>query len=209
MSGAEKKKDTSKYSSEMTRRWQDPEYRALMKKRLSAGQKRRFKDPKERKRCYEAGIKKWQREHPAEFRAQQSAISTGVKRPKQTRFMRKRWATKKWSRHYLGVIGHNVQPEWTDRRGCVWRFKSTWELQFAKWLDSHVLSWRYEGHGITLSNGRHYFPDFWVEEWSVHVEIKAGHRDSVKMWQALREGHPILLLQGRAVARFYRWIASQ
>lgn len=128
----------------------------------------------------------------------------GKKCPKQSEAMKAKWADPEVARMYLGVIGTNHQPEYLDRRGRLWRFKSTWELRFARWLDERELSWRYEPDVLLLSDGRRYVPDFWVDEWATYLEMKGRH-DSGKAQVAAADGHPVLLLKGRAVEGFYRW----
>lgn len=106
----------------------------------------------------------------------------------------------------LSVIGTNHQPEYLDKDGRLWRFKSTWELRFAKWLDvgteEITFTWVYEPCALLLSDGRRYFPDFWVKEWDAFVEIKAGHRSVEKCELAMADGHRVVVLRGNAVKKF-------
>lgn len=194
-----KQKDTTRYSAEMRRRWADPAYRALMAQRLSAGQRRRFKDATQKERCVEA-LMRWRGEKPAEFSAAQSKAATRP-RPDHSEWMKAAWKDETTARMYLGVIGTNHAPEYVDRRGRLWRFKSTWELAFAQGLDELGVSWLYEPCRLLLLSGRVYVPDFWIEEWQQYVEIKAAHRSAEKAEQAIAEGHRVEILLGRSAAR--------
>ena len=119
------------------------------------------------------------------------------KRPNQSVAMKKKWSDPESASKYLKVIGTNHQPEYLDRRGRLWRFKSTWELIFAKWLDAQEKSWLYEPCVLLLSDGSCYFPDFWIEEQRAYVEIKALHRSDRKVLLAQKDGHQVIFLRGR------------
>ena len=88
--------------------------------------------------------------------------------------------------------------EHLDRLGRLWKFRSSWERLFAEHLDRLGLTWSYEPCILLLSNGRHYVPDFWVEDWKTYVEIKgwSGWRTD-KIDIAQQDGHPIQLIEGR------------
>jgi len=51
---------------------------------------------------------------------------------------------------------------WTDRRGREFRFKSSWELAYAQYLDDQGISWDYEAAKFPLPKSRCYTPDFWI-----------------------------------------------
>lgn len=120
--------------------------------------------------------------------------------------MRRIWADPEVARMYLKVIGTNHKPEYICARGRLHLFKSTWELEFAKWLDEQELDWIYEPCELLLSTGRSYFPDFWVRQWACYVEIKAEHRSAEKTFQAIQDGHLIMLVQGYKVMKeFMAW----
>ena len=61
---------------------------------------------------------------------------------------------------YLHNYGANMRR--IEYKGVLLR--STWELTFAKLLDSLGYSWIYEPGFVKLSNGKRYMPDFVVEE---------------------------------------------
>ena len=84
-----------------------------------------------------------------------------------------------------------------DRSGRLWRFKSTWELAYAKHLDALGLAWAYEPARLLLSTGRTYVPDFWVAEWATYVEVKSWSGSGggiAKVEQAVQDGHPVRLM---------------
>jgi hypothetical protein len=51
---------------------------------------------------------------------------------------------------------------WTDRRGRSFRFKSTWEGAYARYLDLQLATWDYEPTRYKLKVCRRYTPDFVV-----------------------------------------------
>jgi len=50
------------------------------------------------------------------------------------------------------------------------KFKSSWEADFARILNYEKLNWQYEPKTFKLSDGRHYTPDFYVND--IYIEIK-------------------------------------
>lgn len=69
--------------------------------------------------------------------------------------------------------------------------RSSYELAYAKWLDSRGINWEYEPH-FKLSNGSNYFPDFKLEDGTI-VEIKGYFREDAKIkWQMFKEEYPNL-----------------
>jgi hypothetical protein len=69
-------------------------------------------------------------------------------------------------------------------------FRSSWELRFARWLDSLGVRWVYEPDAFELNDGRHYTPDFLVRvpglASPVWVEIKALRRGTAEKFHAWR-----------------------
>ena len=53
----------------------------------------------------------------------------------------------------------------------IW-MRSTWEVRFAKWMDSQMIRWEYESCMFQTSNGRFYFPDFKLIDTGEFVEVK-------------------------------------
>jgi hypothetical protein len=60
-------------------------------------------------------------------------------------------------------------------------FRSKLEAKWAVFYDQLGLSWRYEPGPFDLGD-RTYTPDFWIEEWRCHVEIKFLAK---KLWPSL------------------------
>lgn len=64
-------------------------------------------------------------------------------------------------KHRTGWNGYDVK-KWTDRLGREWKFKSTWELKYAQWLDEREYLWDYEPCKFGLRECGCYTPDFEV-----------------------------------------------
>jgi len=59
-------------------------------------------------------------------------------------------------------------------------FRSTWESNFAKWLDKNNIKWLYESKTFKLDNGT-YTPDFYLPEFNLWIEVKGYWRDNAKV----------------------------
>lgn len=66
-----------------------------------------------------------------------------------------------------------------QRDGRIIRFKSSYELAYAKHLDSNGIKWEYEPK-FKLSNGSNILPDFRLEDGTI-VEIKGYFREDAKV----------------------------
>ena len=114
------------------------------------------------------------------------------------------WASVDDVAKHLGVAKDSVY-RWIEHRGLpahkigrLWKFKSSWERDYAVALDQMELTWTYEAHRLLLSDGRTYIPDFFIAEWNAYVEVKGwrgfGYVDKID--QARRDGHDVLLVSG-------------
>lgn len=68
------------------------------------------------------------------------------------------------------------------------RMDSSWEVKTAQYLDDNFIDWKYSVHGYTLSDGRVYFPDFFIYENGQLVkliEVKGYFREANKIKFAL------------------------
>lgn len=68
-----------------------------------------------------------------------------------------------------------IHPKRYNYKGYC--FRSSWELMFAKFLDSRNLTWEYEPKRFYFENCS-YLPDFYVYEWFSYIEIKGWLKDS-------------------------------
>lgn len=86
---------------------------------------------------------------------------------------------------------HVPKTKFVEYKGI--RFRSTWEIAFAKYLDEKGFSWEYEPIKVRTSVGN-YIPDFWVEEYKSYVEVKGYFRDDAEQkYLEASEQVPILL----------------
>jgi len=56
------------------------------------------------------------------------------------------------------------------------KFRSSWEVKYAQYLDSLGYSWKYEPEAFETPVG-YYTPDFWVQDINSYVEVKGFFRD--------------------------------
>lgn len=62
-------------------------------------------------------------------------------------------------------------------------FDSTWEANFAKWLDLSGIKWIFEPKGFELIVNKKktkYYPDFYIPEFDCYIEIKGYWREDAK-----------------------------
>ena len=65
------------------------------------------------------------------------------------------------------------------------RMDSRWEVRTAEWLDDMGCYWRYSPRGFQLSDGRHYYPDFFVYDdegcLDYLIEVKGYFREGNRL----------------------------
>jgi hypothetical protein len=64
------------------------------------------------------------------------------------------------------------------------RMDSNWEIKTAKYFDENNFEWKYSVHSFKLSDGRHYYPDFFIYENGIFkrlVEVKGYFREENKI----------------------------
>jgi len=66
-------------------------------------------------------------------------------------------------------------------------FRSSWEVSFAKYLDSHNIPWVYEPKRIPLNNGHSYLPDFYLPDLDLYIEIKPEKLVTEKIQSIINE----------------------
>ena len=75
-----------------------------------------------------------------------------------------------------GQFGKSPAPvkyvNFIDINGRTFKFRSSWEAIFAKYLDSHNIHWNYEVKAFVLSDGGTYTPDFFTDDCIYEVK---GH----------------------------------
>lgn len=69
---------------------------------------------------------------------------------------------------------------WGKRHGNRYQhkqyvLKSSWELEFAEFLDKVGFSWTYEELQFEWTDHRHYRPDFYIRDLNLVIEIKPSH----------------------------------
>ena len=76
------------------------------------------------------------------------------------------------------------------------KFRSNWEVIFAKGLDKNNIKWKYEPKYFKLNNGDYYLPEFYLTEYDKWVEIKGYMYDHSRknIQQFLKEHNNLLVL---------------
>jgi len=68
------------------------------------------------------------------------------------------------------------------------KVNGTWELLFAKWLDSNNIKWtnKFDGFQYEWNGIRTYFPDFYLVDINKYVEVKGFIRDrDIEKWKVV------------------------
>ena len=75
----------------------------------------------------------------------------------------------------------SVFREYTDKIGRVFKFRSSYEIAFARdYLDKNNLTWDYEPKTFVLENTT-YTPDFYIKEHNYFVEVKGYFSEKNKL----------------------------
>lgn len=82
------------------------------------------------------------------------------------------------------------------------KFHGKWEVLFAKWLDANEIIWEREIESFPYfwSNDWHlYFPDFFIPEYNVFVEIKGYETDRDRSkWSAVSN---LIIIRGKEISK--------
>lgn len=54
------------------------------------------------------------------------------------------------------------------------KFRSSWEVECAIWLNTKNICWEYEKYRFKLSTGEIYIPDFYLPQFDVFIEVKGN-----------------------------------
>jgi len=74
-----------------------------------------------------------------------------------------------------------------------YHLRSSYELKYAKYLDSNNILYSYEPKAFELGDGRTYTPDFYLIKENVWVEVKGYWRDDAKeKFELFKEKYPQL-----------------
>lgn len=74
-----------------------------------------------------------------------------------------------------GMFGKVIKPNWIEYNGQ--KFRSSWEVIYAKELDSKKIKWLYEPKTFDLGNTT-YTPDFYLAKTKEYIEVK-GYKSEV------------------------------
>lgn len=79
-----------------------------------------------------------------------------------------------------GKAPHHPKPiEWTSKDGREIKFRSSWELTVAKYLDAMDIAWEFEPKRFKLKD-KTYLPDFYLPEDDVYWEVKGWYNEKAK-----------------------------
>ena len=93
------------------------------------------------------------------------------------------------------AVGRCKWYDYISSSGEIYKVQGTWELAFIQWLDEKKMTFRCHRGRIPYSldgKSKNYYPDFWVDEWQSHVDVKADYFYSESKTTAIRECNPNL-----------------
>ncbi len=79
------------------------------------------------------------------------------------------------------------------------RMDSSWEVKVASYLDSKSITWVYNEKSFVLSDGRHYYPDFFVYqdgEFEKLIEVKGYFREQNRLkFELFQKEYPYVIVE--------------
>lgn len=86
-------------------------------------------------------------------------------------------------------------PKWVEYKGI--KFRSSWEVRFAKAFDRRGIEWEYEPRAFNLGH-RTYTPDFYTPHdgayWEVKGWLNADSRDKIDSFRRLHPETPLVVV---------------
>jgi hypothetical protein len=153
------------------------------KEKMSQSLKKRFSDPKEREKISKSSkgkINLGDKNGMKQLEARKKVSNTRKEMLKDENLRRafslrtkKAWEEGK----YEGVkVGQCKWFDYEHSNGTIYKVQGTWELAFIKWLDEKNLKFTCHRGRIPYTldgKEKNYYPDFWIDEWSSYVDVKA------------------------------------
>jgi uncharacterized HAD superfamily protein len=108
---------------------------------------------------------------------------------------------------------HNCQSKnshWV--KPCFYKdkmYRSSWEVEFVKFLESYRLEFEYEPKTFELGNGMTYRPDFYIKNYDCWVEIKGKYsKDAENKIKIFKEkvNKELYVINGGTLFHFFWWI---
>ena len=94
---------------------------------------------------------------------------------------------------------HSWHPTLHESSGTIMR--SSWEVNFADWLDGHQIVWEYEAYRFVYRDGldEHiYIPDFYLPDLNLFIEVKSvifiNNTTEAKSTSVRSSGYEIILM---------------
>ena len=79
------------------------------------------------------------------------------------------------------------------------RMDSNWEVGVAKYFDLHNIEWKYNINGYKLSDGKYYYPDFFIYDngkFQKLIEVKGYFREAnKKKYEMFKNEYPNIIIE--------------
>ncbi len=86
------------------------------------------------------------------------------------------------------MYGKLTHGKWGEYKGI--KMRSSWEIKYAKYLDSQNIKWEYESKTFDLGETT-YTPDFYIPRTCIFVEVKGYWReDAIKKFDIFKKKYP-------------------
>lgn len=181
----------------------DSEWERKNKKIRTAGAREKWKDPSYREKMSKTSSRtlkaRWQNDAGWVEQMRQIAKETikhaiAAYDPVKTREGGRRGAEIRWSkpgeREKASAKASSRLRDPEDSFGRVPTAKyrgilmrSSWEIKFARFLDSLSCTWSYEPKTFTVRSGKRYTPDFHIKKLKLYVEVKPDKFKSQHQWK--------------------------
>lgn len=98
--------------------------------------------------------------------------------------------------NYKNKIGNNYGYKFGRREDLDCFFRSSWESNFARFLNYKNIKWEYEPKHFKLYDGRTYTPDFLLIKENKYIEIKGYWRDDAReKFDLFKEQYPEVVIE--------------
>ena len=162
-------------SNTMTKLHKEEEFSKRHSKRLTERNIKNWSNPEYRKHHSENARQQWESSEYKEMMREiiKSSWKDETVRKKHCDSMKEFYQTEEGGRVAMSKMrGFKI-----DYNGII--FRSTWEVEFAKFLEKYKISYEYESVVIKYDyqgNTHNYFTDFYLPDYNLIVEVKADYQ---------------------------------
>jgi len=183
--------------------WKNPALRQKMTTALTI----KNRQPEHRKKVSQGRLR-WHQNNPYPDTIRHAVALANSKRvfsPAQRAVVSQRFRGVPKTLGHRKKIGLATATRYRENRGYIFKhyqqtyrgqtFRSSWEVEVAKYLSRHRIKWQYEPQIFYKGNARYYIPDFFLPEKNIWVEVKGWKtRDSMAKATWFSRTHNLIII---------------